>query len=199
MGVGDLSNYRALYKSCLGLNSDEMAVLVGDLNGLVEDPTCNVNTTAITSSDATAGHLNFAAVEHCSDDDVGLGSAFGDEDLTCTSAAASGMCSIIEANGGTNFCGCSCPEDGSGPVCHNDDAGLAAAFGDPAFTCPSAAISGMCGLVEANAPGMCGCSCGAEVTKPGVEPYEVWRHHMVPPWSCQRRDNASNEIYFICF
>ena len=31
------------------------------------------------------------------------------------------------------------------------------------------------------------------LTKPGVEPYDFRGHHMVPPWSCQRRDNASNE------
>eukprot|EP01051_Picozoa_sp_SAG22_P000732 SAG22_NODE_23_length_31399_cov_35.631313_1_plen_41_part_10 len=29
------------------------------------------------------------------------------------------------------------------------------------------------------------------------EPYDVSRIIWFHPWSCQRRDNASNEIYFI--
>ena len=98
-----------------------------------------------------------SATQECLDDDEELQKVFGDG-FTCVSAAASGMCSLVTANAPL-ACTCSCPPDGTGAVCHNDDAGLAAAFGDPSFTCTSAATSGMCSLVEANAPGMCGCSC----------------------------------------
>ena len=82
----------------------------------------------------------------------------GGEDLTCASAAASGMCVMIVSNS-PQACTCSCPPDGSGPVCQNNDAGLQRTLNDASFTCTSAAVSGMCPFVAANAPGMCGCSC----------------------------------------
>jgi hypothetical protein len=143
----------------MALAPEEKAVLVSNLNSLVEDPTCRVDTSSITSGDPTAGSLPTSATEACTDDDSEVQKIFGDgPDVSCVSAAASGMCAVILANSPL-ACTCSCPTDGSGPVCQNDDAGLQEALGDDSFTCTSAATSGMCSVVQANAPGMCGCSC----------------------------------------
>eukprot|EP01052_Picozoa_sp_SAG31_P039928 SAG31_NODE_5653_length_2403_cov_1.310330_1_plen_361_part_10 len=162
MSVADLTSYRTLYKSCLDLGPQEMGVLVDNLDTLVADPTCRVNTSAITSFDAMAGMLPSSADGRCVDDNDRLRSELGGgEDLTCSSAAGNGMCGVIVSNAAENPCACSCPTDGSGPICHDDDAGLQEAFGDPSFTCTSASVSGMCAVVDRNAPGMCGCSCDA--------------------------------------
>ena len=116
MGVADLSSYRALYKSCMGLHPDEMNILVENLNSLMADESCNVNTSTITSADASAGGLPTSATEGCVDDDEALIGIFGEgDDLSCASAAASQMCSMIVANS-AEICACSCPADGSGSV-----------------------------------------------------------------------------------
>eukprot|EP01052_Picozoa_sp_SAG31_P023130 SAG31_NODE_1884_length_6996_cov_4.386835_2_plen_527_part_00 len=160
MAVEDLSSYRSLYKSCTGMASSEMALLIENLNGLVEDGSCDVNTSSITSGNSAAGGLPGLATENCVDDDAALSQIFGDGDgISCASAAAAGTCGVILQNS-REVCGCSCPSDGSGPVCHNDDARLAEIFGDSTVTCTSAATSGSCAVVEANAPGICSCSCG---------------------------------------
>ena len=160
MGVDDLAAYRTLYESCQNLDPAQKGILVSDLESLVEDETCRVDTSAITSAGAADGGLPNSATQECLDDDAELQKVFGDG-FTCVSAAASAMCGVVTANAPL-ACTCSCPPDGTGPVCHNDDAGLAATFGDPSFTCTSAATSGMCSVVEANAPGMCGCSCDSD-------------------------------------
>ena len=157
MGVDDLTAYRSLYESCQNLDPTEKGRLVSNLESLVEDETCQVDTSTITSAGATDGGLPMSATEDCLDDDEELQKVFGDG-FTCISASASAMCVLVTANAPL-ACTCSCPPDGTGAVCHNNDAGLVETFGDPSFTCTSAAMSGMCGLVEANAPGMCGCSC----------------------------------------
>ena len=157
MAVADLDGYRALYESCQALDPAEKGTLISNLESLVADAACRVDTSAITSAGANDGGLPTSATEACTDDDAELQKVFGDG-FTCVSAAASAMCALVTANSPL-ACTCSCPPDGSGTVCHNDDAGLAAAFGDLSFTCTSAATSGMCSLVDANAPGMCGCSC----------------------------------------
>eukprot|EP01052_Picozoa_sp_SAG31_P022092 SAG31_NODE_1741_length_7387_cov_6.330132_5_plen_640_part_00 len=160
MGVEDLNSYRTLYKSCLHLDASELGILIGTLNSLVADETCNVDTSVIASSDALAGELPMYATDGCVDDDDALSELF-EEDTTCASAAAAEMCSVVLASSST-ACGCSCPNDGSGPVCSNDDEALAQAFEDNSVTCASAAIAGMCDVVIATAPaGTCGCSCGA--------------------------------------
>ena len=54
MGVENLASYRALYDDCLEMEAQERSVLVSNLNSLVEDPTCRVDTSSITSGDASA-------------------------------------------------------------------------------------------------------------------------------------------------
>ena len=184
MNVADLTSYRTLYKSCTALDSTEMGVLIGTLDSLVSDPACFVNTSVITSFGANDGGLPRSADGRCVDDDAGVAAAFGDPAFTCAEAVATSMCAVVVANA-PGACSCACPTDGSGPVCHNDDEGLAAAFGDPSFTCTSAAVAGMCSVVDANAPGMCGCSCGA--IAPGEGHRRSLQESMLAGWAPTER------------
>eukprot|EP01045_Picozoa_sp_COSAG04_P033696 COSAG04_NODE_7076_length_1196_cov_1.278031_1_plen_210_part_00 len=130
MGVEDLASYRGLYVDCLGMAPEERNKLVDSLNIMVENPSCRVDTSSITSGDASAGELPTSATEGCIDDDEEVAKIFdGGEDLTCASAAASGMCVMIVSNS-PQACTCSCPPDGSGPVCQNNDAGLQRTLND---------------------------------------------------------------------
>eukprot|EP01045_Picozoa_sp_COSAG04_P033230 COSAG04_NODE_6796_length_1253_cov_5.317308_2_plen_155_part_00 len=120
MGVEDLSGYRALYESCQNMEGQEKGVLVSNLNSLVEDATCIVDTSSITSAGAQDGALPASASGQCTDDDAEVVKIFG-EGFSCVSAAASQMCSLIIANS-PRACTCSCPMDGSESVCTNNDA-----------------------------------------------------------------------------
>ena len=80
MGVSDLDSYRGLYNNCANLVPDEKQILISDLESLVADETCQVETSTITSAGAEDGQLPPSATQQCVDDDAALQTVFGELD-----------------------------------------------------------------------------------------------------------------------
>ena len=80
MGVSDLDSYRGLYNNCANLAPDEKQILISDLESLVADETCQVETATITSAGAEDGQLPPSATQQCVDDDAALQTVFGELD-----------------------------------------------------------------------------------------------------------------------
>ena len=47
IGVADLQKYTHLYENCANMDGVETGVLMADLNELMDNPKCRVNTTGI--------------------------------------------------------------------------------------------------------------------------------------------------------
>ena len=105
----DMDSFFNLYSTCANMNTDnpaEVALLLADVNVLVDDDHCIIDTSGIVSASITAANSRPLAVREntgggntCMDDDAFVASAFANPGLTCASASAQGMCPVLEASG----------------------------------------------------------------------------------------------------
>ena len=98
-----------LYGTCSGMNDDsprEVATLLGNVNELVDNDHCIIDTSGIHSASITAENSRpidvreqHAGGASCVDDDVFVARAFENPALTCAEVAAQGLCSMLEESG----------------------------------------------------------------------------------------------------
>ena len=98
-----------LYGTCSEMNANsprEVATLLGNVNELVDNDHCIIDTSGIHSASITAENSRpidvreqHAGGASCVDDDVFVASAFANPDLTCAQVAAQGLCSMLEESG----------------------------------------------------------------------------------------------------
>ena len=80
---------------------EDVSALLGDVNELVDNSHCHIDTSHIVSAEIAA---NNGSAEHneqaqCFDDDSFIQTAFGNPDLTCVAVASQGLCSTLAASG----------------------------------------------------------------------------------------------------
>ena len=82
---------------------EDVSALLGDVNELVDNNHCHIDTSHIISaeigaynSSANGGHNEQS---QCFDDDSFIQTAFGNPDLTCVAVASQGLCSTLAASG----------------------------------------------------------------------------------------------------
>lgn len=98
-----------LYGTCTDMNANsprEVATLLGNVNELVDNDHCIIDTTGIHSASITAENSrpidvreHHAGAGNCVDDDVFVASAFVNPDLTCAQLSAQGLCSMLDESG----------------------------------------------------------------------------------------------------
>jgi len=117
-GVDDpIAPFLGLYATCRAMNSNapsEVTSLIGDVNEMVENDHCEIDTSEIVSADITwdnsrpQDQRESHADVVCVDDDVFIQQAVGNDGVTCATAAASGLCPTLEASGIASRCCISC-------------------------------------------------------------------------------------------
>ena len=145
-GTNDaMTGFLALYDTCEDMNTAapaEVESLIHDVNEMVDNEYCVIDTSAIVSADITCDRsspllsqssLMFLGLrtdlhsccrrwdnsrpigQHqdvvCIDDDIFVQQVFANDGITCADAAATGLCSTLEASGIADRCCISCGDE----------------------------------------------------------------------------------------
>ena len=88
IGVASAQKYERLYESCANIDEAEVGILITDLDEMIDNPKCQVNTSGIA---ARVGNFSMPKpkrkAKKCKDDDKGLGRVYRGQ--TCLKAASS--------------------------------------------------------------------------------------------------------------
>ena len=158
VGVAEMQKYNKLYEECANLPEKEVGVLLSDLNDLISNPKCHVNTTGIQSRGGKFALPAFKGPGTCKDDNKGLAKMYAGQ--TCLKAAASKSgCKYPKVS---DFCGCSCKVQASkGTIaCVDDNDGLRK-MGYTGLSCLNAASSTI-GCSMSGVANLCQCSCSKD-------------------------------------
>ena len=104
-----MDGFLNLYNTCAGMNSNsprEVAALLGDVNELVDNDHCIIETSNIHSASITASNSRPIDIREqngggntCIDDDAFIQSAFANPDLGCGQVAGQGLCPMLADSG----------------------------------------------------------------------------------------------------
>ena len=104
INVQQMQKYTTLYETCANLDQNQLQVLVSDVNTLIDNPKCKVNTTGIMTSKGKFTQHFIGVKQSCRDDDASLRKVFGNG-ATCFAAAQSKRACKM---GAAKWCTCSC-------------------------------------------------------------------------------------------
>jgi hypothetical protein len=104
-----MDGFLNLYNTCASMNSNsprEVAALLGDVNELVDNDHCIIETSNIHSASITASNSRPIDIREqngggntCIDDDAFIQSAFSNPDLGCGQVAGQGLCPMLADSG----------------------------------------------------------------------------------------------------
>ena len=104
-----MDGFLNLYDTCASMNSNsprEVAALLGDVNELVDNDHCIIETSNIHSASITASNSRPIDIREqngggntCIDDDAFIQSAFSNPDLGCAQVAGQGLCPMLADSG----------------------------------------------------------------------------------------------------